>query len=114
MIEKFKIEKTECNATLIVCNNPISFILKAGSVLNPIFSDSMPNGWQNYIGALKDNGIIVEIENKLYLMRDEYFVNPSEPAAIALGRNANGYSEWRNENGHNIREVFDLKGKETL
>lgn len=113
MIEKFVIEKNGSKALLIV--DEIAMILKAGSRIAAMISDSMPEGWKRYRQALIENGILIKTDQDLFtLTRDEIFVNPSEPAAIVLGRNANGYTEWINGQGKNIREVFCLQSKETL
>ncbi|MCX5619621.1 MULTISPECIES: GIY-YIG nuclease family protein [Bombella] len=53
--------------------------------------------------AIKE-GILKWEGQKLRLMQDRVFTNPSPAASFLLGRAANGWIEWKDETGHTLSE----------
>lgn len=58
---------------------------------------------------LRDSLIKKEIIDKNFkLTRDYVFTSPSLAAAIVMGRNANGRTEWKNEEHKSIKDIEEL------
>lgn len=49
--------------------------------------------------------VLIEDGDAYVLTRDLVFRSPSEAAAVLLGRNANGRTEWRTESGQTLKEI---------
>lgn len=61
---------------------------------------------------LRDSLIKKEIIDKNFkLTRDYVFTSPSLAAAIVMGRNANGRTEWKNEEHKSIKDIEELQNK---
>ena len=56
---------------------------------------------------LLEAAVIVEDGDSYVFTRDFEFRSPSEAAAVLLGRNANGRTEWRTESGQTLKEIQD-------
>lgn len=56
---------------------------------------------------LVEAAVLVEDGDSFALTRDFVFRSPSEAAAVLLGRNANGRTEWRSESGQTLKEIQD-------
>lgn len=54
---------------------------------------------------LKDSGIISEQNNIIIFLADHIFSSPSAAAAAVLGRRANGWTEWKNNEGKTLDEL---------
>jgi len=54
---------------------------------------------------LINTGVLKEKNETLILMEDHLFSSPSAAAAVVLGRRANGWTEWKYENGKTLDEV---------
>lgn len=48
-----------------------------------------------------------DIINNPNLLEDILFNTPSGAASFVLGRSANGYIEWKNEEGQTLRQLDD-------
>lgn len=55
---------------------------------------------------LRDSKILVESGNVLKFTEDYIFGSPSTAAATVLGRQANGWTEWKNKAGRAIDELY--------
>ncbi|MEB9406950.1 DUF4357 domain-containing protein [Bacillus cereus] len=54
---------------------------------------------------LLDNGVLDQQEN-IYVFTSNYFFSfPSAAAAVVLGRRANGWTEWKAEDGRTLNEL---------
>jgi hypothetical protein len=53
---------------------------------------------------LIDEGVLVSKDSYLEFTDDYIFSNPSTAAAILMGRNANGLTEWKNKDGKTLKE----------
>ena len=49
-------------------------------------------------------GILVEFPEYYQFSEDYIFTSPSLAAATVMGRNANGLTEWRLQNGKTLKE----------
>lgn len=57
---------------------------------------------------LIDRGVIVQKKDKLHFIQDYLFASPSTAAAIVMGRNANGRTEWKDKDGKTLKENEEL------
>lgn len=64
----------------------------------PIMSDSL----KKLRSSLIQKGIV---DKNLKLTRDYIFTSPSLAAAIVMGRNANGRTEWKNDEHKSIKDI---------
>ena len=75
------------------------FIVLKGSELNPTNAPS-------YSESLKREQLLQLFAshsyNKYILSRDVSFSSPSSAAAFCLGRSANGWTEWKDQHGHDL------------
>jgi hypothetical protein len=55
--------------------------------------------------SLIDDEVIVQVNNKLVFREDYLFSSPSAAAAVVMGRNANGLTEWRLKDGRILKAV---------
>lgn len=54
---------------------------------------------------LLDAGVLLEEGGRLVFQKDHLFRSPSSAAIAVMGRNANGWTEWKNEAGQTLDEV---------
>ena len=54
---------------------------------------------------LIDTGIMAEENGRLVFQRDHLFSSPSSAAIALMGRSANGWVEWRHEDGRTLDEL---------
>lgn len=57
---------------------------------------------------LRESKILVENGNILKFTEDYIFGSPSTAAAAVLGRQANGWTEWKNKVGKTIDELYRI------
>jgi hypothetical protein len=64
-------------------------------------------GWARLRESLIESGTLVQVEGgaSLRLMTDQVFKSPSAAAAILLGRNANGLTEWKDSSGLTLKQL---------
>ncbi|MGE7635588.1 DUF4357 domain-containing protein [Bacillus paramycoides] len=49
---------------------------------------------------------VVKLESGYYVFKkDHLFSSPSQAAAVILGRNANGWNEWKNVDGVTLDQI---------
>ena len=51
-----------------------------------------------------DEGVLVDRGEHFEFSDDYIFSSPSTAAAIVIGRNANGLTEWKTKNGKTLKE----------
>ena len=56
-------------------------------------------------GKLLETGVLAEQGGRLVFQKDHLFGSPSMAAIAVMGRNANGWVEWKNEAGQTLDEV---------
>jgi hypothetical protein len=54
---------------------------------------------------LLDLGVLLEQDGRLVFQKDHLFGSPSMAAIAVMGRNANGWTEWKNKDGQTLDEV---------
>jgi hypothetical protein len=65
---------------------------------------SITNNFRRLREELLEIGIIAKINNDLEFSEDHVFSSPSTAAAIVLGRNANGLTEWKLKDGTTLKD----------
>jgi hypothetical protein len=69
--------------------------------------DTVPSMTSNFVkirDELLRTKIIIENNGALEISEDHVFSSPSTAAAMVLGRNANGLTEWKLKSGKNLKE----------
>ena len=60
----------------------------------------------DWIRNIRDKLIEKGIIGQNFIFSSDYiFTSPSVSAAVVMGRNANGRTEWRNSNGKSIKDI---------
>jgi hypothetical protein len=54
---------------------------------------------------LIDDGVLRQVDNTYLFVSDYIFSSPSQAAAVVLAREANGWIEWRYDDGKTLDEV---------
>lgn len=75
------------------------FVVKKGSILSDHFTNSFPKYTKKKRDPYKD------IINDPSLLEDILLNTPSGAASFVLGRSANGYIEWKNDEGQTLRQL---------
>lgn len=78
------------------------FVVMKGSIIASSTVQSMSNNLIKLRDSLFKKGII-DVNHKM--TRDYIFTSPSLAAAIVMGRNANGRTEWKNANHKSIKDI---------
>jgi hypothetical protein len=69
-------------------------------------AQSVTNSFSKYLISLRDSMIKSgTINTSFEFTRDQVFTSPSLAAAIVMGRNANGQTEWKTEDHKTIRQI---------
>ncbi|MDW8245148.1 MAG: GIY-YIG nuclease family protein [Sandaracinaceae bacterium] len=58
---------------------------------------------------LLEQGVLVDRGTHYEFTQDHVFKYPSTAASVVLGRSANGFVEWKDENGFTLREILENK-----
>ena len=82
------------------------FIVFAGARARVVTTASFKFGRRRR-EELLEGSVLVEDGDSYALTRDFVVRSPSEAAAVLLGRNANGRTEWRTESGQTLKEIQD-------
>ena len=78
------------------------FVVEKGSVAASNITQSMSDNLKKHRNDLYNNGII---NNNNIFTKDHIFTSPSLAAAIIMGRNANGRTEWKTESGETYKDI---------
>ncbi|SIS90441.1 protein of unknown function [Salimicrobium salexigens] len=86
--------------------NDEGFVVFKGSGIRP----ETTNGYHQYLKLIREtllkDEVIVQKEDGSYVFIEDYsFPSPSQAAGIVLGRNANGWKEWKSEDGKTLDEL---------
>lgn len=84
------------------------FVVKAGSQAQPETVPSMPLHAPSMFevrNTLLANGVLTKQGEHLLFSQDYVFSSPSTAAAVVLGRNANGRTEWKDAKGKTLKEL---------
>lgn len=71
----------------------------------PSFATSSPKVISK-IKSLKDNGTLIEKDNKLIFTKDFLFKSPSAAATLITQRKSNGWIEWKNKENKSLNDIF--------
>jgi hypothetical protein len=81
-------------------------VVLAGSTANREETKSAVGGWVTRIRLPLIESAVLVPQGELYRFARNYvFPSPSSAAVAVLGRNANGWTEWRYEDGRTLDEV---------
>lgn len=98
-IELFFI-KAAHNANAVGHKTVDGFVVHSGSVISNSIAPSMQKSFVSKRNMLVEEGYI---EN-FVVLKDITFKSPSTAAAMVLGRNANGLTEWKNDKGESLKD----------
>lgn len=80
------------------------FVVIKGSKASISIVNSMTSGFVKLRDKLINDGVLIDKVDFLEFSEDYVFSSPSAAAAIVMGRNANGLSEWKLKNGSTLKE----------
>lgn len=80
-------------------------VVFTGSVCNLEEVKSTKVYIRNARQKLIDDGVLVKENNVYKFASDHIFPSPSQAAGVILGREANGWNEWKYEDGRTLDEV---------
>lgn len=79
-------------------------VLKSSKAADSVVN-SMTSNFVNQRQKLINEAILVSKESYFEFTDDFIFSSPSTAAAIVMGRNANGLTEWKNKDGKTLKEI---------
>lgn len=90
------------------------FVVVKGSKAAGVTVPSMTQPFLNLRQKLIDQGILLN-KGEVYEFSEDYiFASPSTAAAMVMGRNANGLTEWKQQNGKTLKEFETADKPPTL
>jgi hypothetical protein len=84
---------------------PEGFLVFAGSRGRPSSTGSFHTSLAQLRSKLVEEGVLAKTPQGLVFTRDYQFNSPSTAAAVILGRNANGRTEWKDSAGRTLKEL---------
>ena len=94
--------------------SPRKFLILEGSRASKVLMESAKKNNIKVFDALKEKGELIEKEHCYVFTKDYVTTSPSAAAKLILGRNANGWTEWKTFEGDLLdtyREEFTKKDK---
>lgn len=85
--------------------NEDGFVIFKGSEIYGQTTKSTHNYLVSKREALINDQVVNKKDDHYVFTEDHQFTSPSQAAAIVLGRNANGWMEWKNKEGKTLDEV---------
>ena len=79
------------------------FVILKGSKIRERISEGISPSLLNFVERERKSEDIVDGE----FIKDHLCSSPSMAGVIVLGRNCSGYSEWKNKDGTNLREIIN-------
>lgn len=80
-------------------------VLKGSSGRRDMVESIFTTAYATTREPLLENGILKTEGDRVVFTQDHLFSSPSAAAAVLLGRNANGWTEWRTKDGRTLDEV---------
>jgi len=80
------------------------FVVFKGSKAAATLVPSITQNFVKFRQKLIDQGSVIQQEEYLEFPEDYIFSSPSTAAAIVMGRNANGLTEWKQPNGRTLKD----------
>ena len=93
-----KIKKSGVTVEATCQRTPEGFVVKQGSIIERIDSESIPPG-------IKKNRQTAKIDENGILLEDVLFKSPSYAAAFVIGGHANGLTEWKDSDGRTLKDI---------
>jgi hypothetical protein len=90
------------NGKAILTNEGV--VVTEGSEIATSTVPSTPAALVKLRQKLIDQGVIQEADKKLIFTKDYLLPSPSTAAAIVMGRNANGWLEWKDKKGQSLKD----------
>ena len=78
-------------------------VLKESKMAHDVVN-SAQNWIKNKREELIEKGLVKKRDNEFIFTKDHLFSSPSAAAAVIMGRNANGLTEWKLDNGTTLKE----------
>lgn len=83
-------------------------VIKGSRFADPV-ANSFPPSLNKIRESLLEKELLIREDGKLILTDNRVFSSPSTAAAIVMGRNANGLTEWKNRRGETLRDMESLQ-----
>ncbi|WP_282127009.1 GIY-YIG nuclease family protein [Marinifilum flexuosum] len=109
------IEKEEKSKELLFCKGKEAlaegeykedgFVVFKGSKANKELAPACNNWIKNHRANLIERKVLLEKNGVLIFQENEIFNSPSSAATQVLGRNANGWTEWKDRKGKTLDEL---------
>lgn len=80
------------------------FVVFKNSKAAAVIVNSMTSNFVTYRQKLIEEGILVDKKDYFEFSDDYIFSSPSTAAVMVMGRNANGLTEWKNNQGQTLKE----------
>ncbi|MGT2801772.1 protein of unknown function [Streptococcus henryi] len=100
---KRKIKRTGREITATCKQTTEGFVVLKGSMIETEDGKVIPEVIQTLRNELQDKGIIQDG----VLCENQFFNSPSYAASFVLGRNTNGRTDWKDEQGRTLKEIED-------
>jgi hypothetical protein len=82
------------------------FVVRAGSTGKADVTDSAFVACAAHRERLKIAGVIVEEVGRIRFTQDYLFSSPSAASMVVMGRNSNGWVEWKDAEGRTLHDVY--------
>src|SRR5690625_2355187 len=79
-------------------------VIKGSRFADPVANSFSPS-FNKIRESLLEKRLLMREDGKLILKDNRIFSSPSTAAALVMGRNANGLTEWKNKNGETLRDM---------
>jgi hypothetical protein len=80
------------------------FVVLKGSLIAGITVPSFPDAYVRIREQLQKEGIVREQNGNFVFTEDYVFTSPSAAAMVVMGRSANGLTEWKLDDGRNLKQ----------
>lgn len=80
------------------------FVVFKNSKAAAVIVNSMTSNFVTYRQKLIEEGILIDKKDYFEFSDDYIFSSPSTAAVMVMGRNANGLTEWKNNQGQTLKE----------
>jgi hypothetical protein len=84
------------------------FVIFKGSVANKLEANTAGSWITGLRAKLQESKILIEENGVLIFSEDYLFGSSSTAASVVLGRQANGWTEWKNKEGKTIDKLFRI------
>ncbi len=82
------------------------FVVLKGSLVRQDHTASLGTSRIKYRERLMEDGVIQQQDGRLVFTKDRLFTSPSTAAMTVLGRESNGWTEWKDKDGRTLDEVM--------